>query len=137
MNKYKNIVNIILEYYPRLLGIYLFGSYATGGEYPDSDVDLALLFPYPETLEHDILAFSPCHEELKGETNRSVDLINLRNSPTTFQIEIIDTGRLIFCADKEKVTEFEALTLSLYQKLNEERKEILESFRESGKAYKV
>lgn len=33
--------------------------------------------------------------------------------------------------------EFEMLTLSLYQKLNEERKEILAAFRETGRAYFV
>lgn len=57
--------------------------------------------------------------------------------PTVFQKEIVTTGRRIACADNYAAEEFEMLTLSLYQKLNEERKEILEQFFETGKAYDV
>ncbi len=42
-------------------------------------------------------------------------------------------NRRIYCADLCAAEEFEMLTLSFYQKLNEERKAILESFEETGK----
>jgi hypothetical protein len=35
------------------------------------------------------------------------------------------------------VAEFEALTLSLYQKLNDERRDILAAFHATGRAYDV
>jgi hypothetical protein len=41
-------------------------------------------------------------------------------------MQIIDKGKLIFCANQYAKNEFEMLTLSFYQKLNEERKGILE-----------
>ena len=40
-------------------------------------------------------------------------------------------------ADNDAVAEFEMLTLSYYQKLNEERQAILEAFHETGRAYAV
>ncbi|MCJ7817700.1 MAG: helix-hairpin-helix domain-containing protein [Candidatus Thorarchaeota archaeon] len=47
------------------------------------------------------------------------------------------TGRLILSNDKRAVAEFEMLTLSYYQKLNEERSGILQEFYKTGKAYNV
>lgn len=41
-------------------------------------------------------------------------------------------GELIIQADKHAVAEFEMLTLSYYQKLNEERRELLEEFPRIG-----
>ncbi|PKM99247.1 MAG: hypothetical protein CVU78_07300 [Elusimicrobia bacterium HGW-Elusimicrobia-2] len=38
------IVKTVLSHYPDIQAIYLFGSYGTGDEWPDSDVDIALLF---------------------------------------------------------------------------------------------
>ena len=63
--------------------------------------------------------------------------MSARRVSTVFQKEIVATGRLLFCADENAVAEFEMLTLSFYQKLNEERKEILEEFERTGKAYDV
>ncbi|MCZ7670644.1 MAG: hypothetical protein M5U34_27580 [Chloroflexi bacterium] len=45
--------------------------------------------------------------------------------------------RRIFCADEYAADEFEMLTLSYYQKLNEERREILAEFARTGRAYPV
>ena len=39
--------------------------------------------------------------------------------------------------DQYAVDEFEMLTLSFYQKLNEERKELLDDFWKTGKVYNV
>lgn len=74
---------------------------------------------------------------MERTVSRDVDLINLRNVSTVFQKEIITTGRRISCNDCYAAEAFEMLTLSLYQKLNEERREILHQFFETGKAYDV
>jgi hypothetical protein len=68
---------------------------------------------------------------------RPVDLLNAREVSTVFQKEIIESGRRLHGADDDAVAEFEMLTLSHYQKLNEERRAILDSFQESGRAYAV
>jgi uncharacterized protein len=130
------IVNTILHHYPTVQGIYLFGSYGTETAWPDSDVDIALLLPPLQAKSEPSLAMSQCHFDLAEALAKDVDLVNARQVSTVFQKEII-FGRLIYCADRYAVDVFEMLTLSYYQKLNEERKEILEAFYETGRAYPV
>jgi hypothetical protein len=83
------------------------------------------------------LALSRLRVDLEGLLRRDVDLINVRLVSTVFQKEIIAAERRIYCADEAAAAEFEMLVLSFYQKLNEERREILEAFFESGRAYDV
>jgi uncharacterized protein len=49
----------------------------------------------------------------------------------------IDGDTLIYCTGRFAVDEFEMLFISYYQKLNEERREILDSFKKTGRAYTV
>ncbi|MBF0551872.1 MAG: nucleotidyltransferase domain-containing protein [Deltaproteobacteria bacterium] len=106
--------------------VYLFGSTGTEFEREDSDIDLALLFPAGEVRAIGHLALTECWSELASVTGRPVDLVNIRLVNTVFQHEIIQTGRLIFCADKTAVDYFEMMTMSFYQRLNYQRKAILE-----------
>ncbi|MBK5293612.1 MAG: hypothetical protein JJE04_18290 [Acidobacteriia bacterium] len=80
---------------------------------------------------------TPCHYALADVLERRVDLLNAREVSTVFQKEIIESGRTLYCEDEEALAEFELLTLSHYQKLNDERKGIIESFQETGRAYAV
>jgi uncharacterized protein len=132
-----DITTTVLHYYPETQGIYLFGSYGTEHEWPTSDVDLALLFPFPQAIEVKMLSFSPCQCALSDRLKREVDLVNIRQVSTVFQNEIINSGRLISAADPEAIAAFEMMVLSAYQKLNEERKEILEEFFKSKRAYRL
>ena len=137
MNKNETMVQIVLEHYPRAQAIYLFGTYGTADEWPNSDVDIAVLLPPKQARDHPQLTLTPCHLELSEALGKEVDLLNARQVSTVFQKEILASGRLLYCADENAVAEFEMLTLSFYQKLNEERKEILEEFERTGKAYDV
>jgi len=135
--KIENMIGIIKDIYPSLQGIYLFGSFQTVREWPDSDVDIAILFPHEIAKKETNLVFSDCRIKLEDSLGKEVDLINVRLVSTVFQFQIITTGRLILCSDKRAVAEFEMLTLSYYQKLNEERSGILQEFYKTGKAYNV
>jgi predicted nucleotidyltransferase len=137
MNRHDDIVNIIRDHVPGITAIYLFGSYGTTEEWTNSDVDLALLSSPQESSKHQPLLLTPCHYALMKATRRAVDIIDIRAVSTVFQMEIIRTGRLIYCADSAEVLEFESRTLSQYQKLNEERLLIIESFQKTGRAYAV
>lgn len=137
MNEYDLIVRIVLEQYPAVQAIYIFGTYGTADEWPDSDADIALLLPPEQARRQPQLMLTPCCYALADALGRPVDLLNAREVSTVFQKEIIESGRLLYCADGDAVAEFEMLTLSYYQKLNEERKAILESFRATGRAYAV
>ena len=46
------IIKTVLSYYPAVQGIYLFGSFGTEDEWPDSDIDIALLMP-PEQAKQE------------------------------------------------------------------------------------
>jgi len=131
------ITSVVLRHYPRTQAIYLFGTFGTPDEWPDSDVDVALLLPPDESRRAPTLALSPCHLALEEALGKPVDLVNARQVPTVLQNQIVNWGRPIYCADQNALGEFEMLTLSLYQKLNEERRAILDAFAETGRAYNV
>ncbi len=65
------------------------------------------------------------------------DLINLRTAPVILRKEIIAANRRIYCANEYAADEFKMLTLSYYQKLNEERRGIVESGLSTGRFYDV
>ena len=131
------ITKTVLEYYPNVQGIYLFGSYMTEDEWPDSDVDIALLLPAEAAKRERSFALSECSLALARSLNKDVDLLNARTVSTVFRKEIISKGRLLYCADQYAVDEFEMLTISYYQKLNEERADIIASALADGRFINV
>ncbi len=131
------ILKIIFRYYPELQAVYLFGSCGTEYERPDSDIDIAVLLPVECAKKNGSLMMSECHGELEEAFKKTVDLVNLRNVSTVFQNEIIHNSRYLLINDKNAVDEFEMYTMSFYQKLNYERREILEEFYKTGRAYNV
>ncbi len=131
----ERLISLVLETWPDTQAIYLFGSWGSAYERPESDVDIAVLLPAPQAKKAGSLALSDLHLALQTALDREVDLINLRQVPTVLQKEVVMTGRRIFCVPGPIVDEFELLVLALYQKLNEERAGILaEGFR-SGRFY--
>jgi len=137
MDSMKTIItDIVVSSYPAVQGIYLFGSRETGMLRPDSDTDIALLLPHHQAKQEKNLILSKCRFDLEDALHCPVDLLNARQVSTVFQKEII-SGDLIYCADQYAVDEFEMLVISFYQKLNQERAEILDSFLKTGRAYAV
>ncbi len=132
-----SIFQIIQKHFPTIQAIYLFGLYGTEDQSPESDVDIALLLPHAEVKAHENLYGTELHSELEGLFGRSVDLINLRQVNLVFQKEVIMAGRRIFCGDAFAADEFEMLTIPLYQKLNEERADIVEDAMRTGRFYDV
>lgn len=133
----KLIVRIVLEHYPEVQAIYLFGTYGTLDEWPDSDVDIAVLLPPAEAKRAGALVMSDLHLVLETLLGKDVDLINLRRVSTVLQKEVVFADRRIFCADVYAADEFEMLTLSFYQKLIQERAGILADGLANGKFYDV
>ena len=137
MNAAEKIVRIVLEHYPAAQAIYLFGTYGTADEWPDSDVDIAVLLPPDEAKRAGLMAMSNARVALEQSLGKDVDLINLRQVSTVFQKEIIMAERRILCPDAITADEFEILVLSRYQKLNEERADVLAEGLRSGRFYNV
>jgi predicted nucleotidyltransferase len=133
----KKIIDTIHFYYPDVQAVYLFGSYAEESQNAGSDVDLALLLPHEVSKPEGSLSMSPVRFTLEKELKKVVDVVNLRLVSTVFQKEIIAKGKRIHCGDEYAADTFEMLVFSLYIKLNEERREILEEFYRSKRAYNV
>jgi predicted nucleotidyltransferase len=133
----KHIKNIILNYFPNIQAIYLFGSYGTEDEWSNSDIDIALLLAHEEAKQISSLYLHPLHSNLTSYFNKPVDLINLRQVNVVLRKEVIMAERLIYCGDQYAVDEFEMLTISFYLKLNEERKAILQDFFQTKRAYDI
>ncbi len=137
MNAYHEIARIVVEHYPAAQAIYLFGTYGTADEWPDSDVDIALLLPPDEARRGGHMALSKARVAIERLLGKDVDLINLRQVSTVFQKEIIMAERRILCANAYAADEFEMLVLSYYQKLSEERADVLAEGLRSGRFYSV
>ncbi|WP_298269797.1 nucleotidyltransferase domain-containing protein [Geobacter sp.] len=137
MNPQEAIIRTVLEHCPDVQAIYLFGSFGTEDEWPDSDVDIAMLLPPKEAKKAGLLAMSALQRALEKLLKREIDLINLRQVPTVLQKEVIAADRRIYDGDRIAAEEFEMLTLSLYQKLNEERAEIIASALTDGRFHDI
>lgn len=137
MKTLNTLIDRVLKYYPEVQAIYLFGSYGTENEWPDSDIDIAVLLPPTQAKATGSLALSLLWLELEQTFGKSVDLINARQVSTVLQKEIIMADRRIYCGDRYAADEFEMLVLSFYQKLNEERAEILAEGLRSGRFHSV
>jgi predicted nucleotidyltransferase len=137
VNENGEITRIILDQYPATQAIYLFGAHGTADEWPDSDVDIAVLLPPVEAKRTGLMVMDEARVALERMFHKDVDLINLRLVSTVFQKEIVFTGRRIYCADVYAAAEFEMLVLSFYQRLKEQTREILDEFRKTKRAYPV
>jgi predicted nucleotidyltransferase len=126
VNETDVIVRSILEHYPTAQAIYLFGTYGTADEWPDSDVDIAVLFLPQQAKKAGLLAMSDLRFELEALLKKEVDLYICVVFPLFSKKEVIAADRRVYCADEYAADEFEMLMLSYYQKLNEERAEIIE-----------
>ena len=132
-----SLVKHIVKRLPQTQAIYFFGSSGTDEERPDSDIDIAVLLPHLESKALDVLAFHELKFELAVMAGKDVDLLNLRAVSTVMQIEVISANRRVYTADEYAADEFEMVTCTLYQRLNEERREIVDEFLKTGRAYDV
>jgi uncharacterized protein len=78
------IMNTVLHHYPVAQAIHLFGSYQTEEEWPDSDVDIAILLPHDAAKGAELMAISECKNKLQAALGREIDLVNVRLTSTFF-----------------------------------------------------
>jgi predicted nucleotidyltransferase len=129
------LIKTVMDDYPDTQAIYLFGSWGTEDEWPSSDLDMAVLLPPKQAKAVDFKAWQDLTVRLSGLVSKEVDLINVRQVSTVFQKEIVMAGRRIYTHDEYAADDFEMLTLSFYQKLNQERAEVLADGLQSGRFY--
>ena len=124
-------ITFLCDAIPDVLAIYLFGSLARGDQQIESDVDVAVLTPVSRspTRVFDVA------QQLAAVLHRDVDLLDLRSATTVMRMQVVSTGRCIYCTDEVKRQEFEMLVYSSYARLNEERREILKDIAARGAVY--
>jgi len=127
----------VLNFYPDVEAVYIFGSHGTEDEWQDSDVDIALLLSPGRAKVIKGLIMTDCWLALADVLKKEVDLVNLRQVNTVFQREIIINGRVLYKKDENIVDCFEMNVLSAYQKLNEERAGILQEIFRTGRILNV
>jgi len=131
-------IHAIQAVHPNTQAIYLYGTWGTEYQRPNSDLDIAALLPHDEAKAVDPWKWHLFATDMAIKVHVGhVDLINLRCVDTSFQAEILSTGRLIYCTDEEVRLQFETLVLSMHQRLNEERAGIREEIIKSGRVYAV
>lgn len=129
------LTQTVLAAHPDTQAIYLFGSWGTEDEWPTSDLDMAVLLPPEQAKAVDFWAWMDLAMRLEAIIHKKVDLLNVRQVSTVFQKEVIMADRRIYTGNEYAADEFEMLTLSFYQKLNQERAEILADGLYSGRFY--
>ncbi len=133
-----NITAPILAAHPDTQAIYLYGTWGTEYQRPASDVDIAVLLPNKAARSVDFWDWCRLSVEVASAAKvERADLINLHTVSVILRKEIIAAERRIYCADKNAADEFEMLTLSFYQQLNRERREIVASGLSTGRFYDV
>jgi predicted nucleotidyltransferase len=127
-------IKFLVSRLPALLGIYLFGSQADGSARPDSDWDIAFLLSAPADSPEPYTLFLMA-VELGEHLGQTVDLVDLHQTKTDFRFQIISTAQRIYCADRTACDSFEMVTYSMYQRFEEERKDIVEAVKNRGSVY--
>ena len=66
MSETDKIMGVVLKHYPDVQAVYLFGSYGTDDQWPDSDVDIAVLLPHVKSKKAGSLVMSDLRFELES-----------------------------------------------------------------------
>src|SRR5690606_9244959 len=123
--------DVIHEALPDVLAIYVYGSFASGDERPQSDLDLAVLLP-PKREIPDLLALIG---DLAIRIGRDVDLIDLRRVGDVLRREVLLHGITLYVSEPARVLSWEASAMSRYARHREEIRGILEDFERTGVGY--
>lgn len=114
-----------------LVALYLYGSRANGTTHAGSDLDLAVLARAPvDSLKLDALRL-----DLEDALRMDVDLVDLRRVSTVLRMQVVSQGRLLASRDDYERQRFENYVYASYARLNEERREILEQIRRTGRIH--
>lgn len=125
------IVEALRSRLPRLLALWVFGTWGTEHERPDSDIDLATLSDRPLTGDEIGDALCALHEVVR----RDVDLVDLTRADAVIRAQVVAHGQRIYCADEPRCAAFEDFVYADYARLNEERGAILRDIAARGRIH--
>ena len=101
----ENQIKTYFQTRPEVVAVYIFGSYATGKERTNSDIDIAVLID--QKKEPDMRALrSTYHTELSRITRKDLDLIIMNTAGEGLLKQIYKRGRQILTQDNTKLSIF-------------------------------
>lgn len=116
------IIKSLSPFNPEL--IYLFGSYVRDEMTLESDIDIAFF-----TIEKfDEVEVFYTAQKIGNRLGKNIDLVQLSESSTVFQRQVVSNGVCIYKNDLTTKNQFELLVNRKYIKLNEERAEIINCY---------
>lgn len=121
-------VQILQQKLPGLVAVIAFGSFGTEYERRESDLDLAVLTEAPRD-SIDVVKLWNIAQDIASTIGRDVEVINLRQASTVFCYQVLTTGTPIYCSNDLMLANFDNLSISMYLRLQEERKDILEDYK--------
>ena len=130
-NALQQAINAIRDKIPSVLAIYQFGSSVTGGEHPESDIDLAVL----ASEKIDFMVIGRLMEDLQSFFRKKVDVVDLFSANTILRAEVAYRGKRIYCADDYRCDLFQITAIAQLLFLNEEQKELLDDIKKRGSIY--
>lgn len=119
---------ILINELPDVISIYVFGSYASGHDNKDSDLDLA----FQATSPLSDLARFELQQTLERGIGIDVDLIDLIKAPTVVALQATYYGQLIYCADSYQCESLATLIFCKYIRFNELRQSIIDDAKKRG-----
>jgi len=94
-----------------IAAVYLFGSYGTEFEHPQSDIDLGIVFTRPVTLSEELELDAALSLQVSHDR---VDLINLNRAPIALQFRALREGVLVYEGDYYKHSDFIEFVIRTY-----------------------
>ena len=123
-----DILAAVREALPEVRRVYLFGSRAIGEEWPDSDLDLAVVLDGPA----DPVSLWMAGEDIASRLDVDVDLIDLLTADTVLKHQIVTTGRRLFAADPMDAERYEIFILKDMMDLEEIRAPLIADIKRRG-----
>ncbi|MEP7245707.1 MAG: nucleotidyltransferase domain-containing protein [Gammaproteobacteria bacterium] len=109
---------------PDAWAVYVYGSFARGDEWPDSDLDLAVLLPPRAELQDKLTLIA----EVSQQVGREVDIVSLRSASLDLVHELLREGRPLLVRRAGDVLGWEAERMTDYADFSPRRADILAQY---------
>jgi len=74
-------------------------------------------------------------QDIAKVIGKNVDLVDLLQASTVMRMQVISTGKRLYCSNLIVCEQFEDYVYVAYARLNEERRGILEDIKQRGTVY--
>jgi uncharacterized protein len=115
------ITQVVRDTLPDARAAWLFGSAAKGRWREGSDIDLAVSMPHSVSAAARMVAA----ERMISALGIEVDLLDFHQMHTVMQVQIIDTGVLLFSKDPVALAQYQGFLHTEYQNIQQWRQPMM------------